>query len=165
MSQFICEPLGKEHDRNEFDCGVPVLNNYLAKYANQDVKRKAAAVFVMTELSKPRRVIGFYTLCSASVELSSLPAELAGKLPRYPEIPAILIGRLARVIHFPGVGSMLLADSLARCARVAGEIAATVIIVDSKGEAATRFYEKFGFISLTNRPNRMFLPLQTAEKL
>jgi len=48
---------------------------------------------------------------------------------------------------------------------VASEIAASLIVVDSKGEAATRFYEKFGFISLPKLPDRMFLSMHTAEKL
>jgi hypothetical protein len=165
MSDYICEPLGKHHDRASFDCGVSVLNEYLAKYANQDMKRKAAAVFVLVDRDAPKRVIGFYTLCATSVELSSLPIELSKKLPRYPEIPAILVGRLARDIGHPGVGAMLLSDALVRCVRVANEIAASLIVVDSKGEEATRFYAKFGFISLPNLADRMFLPMQTAEKL
>jgi ribosomal protein S18 acetylase RimI-like enzyme len=165
MSDFICEPLGKQHDRSQFDCGVSVLNDYLSKYASQDVKRKAAAVFVLVERTSPQRIIGFYTLCATSVELSALPAELTKKLPRYPEIPAILIGRLARDVAHPGVGALLLSDALTRCVRVANDIAAGLIVVDSKGESATRFYEKFGFISLPNLAHRMLLPMQTAERL
>ncbi len=163
MSEFVCEPLGKQHNREQFDCGAPVLNHYLEKIAGQDVKRKAAAVFVLTTLKLPERVVGYYTLCATSIELSSLPGELSRKLPRYPEVPAILIGRLARDLTFPGVGSLLLGDALTRCVRVASEIAASVVVVDSKGESASRFYRKFGFLSLPNLPNRMFLPMQSAE--
>ena len=165
MRDYVCEPLGSHHDRTQFDCGVSVLNDYLVKYASQDVKRKVSAVFVLVERSEPNRIIGYYSLCAASVALSELPIEVTKKLPRYPEIPAILIGRLARDINFPGIGALLLADAIARCVRVAKEIAASLIIVDSKGEAATRFYEKFGFLSLPKLADRMFLPMQTAEKL
>jgi hypothetical protein len=165
MKDHVCEPLGNQHDRTQFDCGVSVLNNYLAKYAKQDVKRKASAVFVLVACAEPKRVIGFYTLCATSVALSELPEEVARKLPRYPEIPAILIGRLARDVNHAGVNALLLSDAITRCVRVASEIAASLIVVDSKGEAATRFYEKFGFISLPRLPDRMFLPMQTAEKL
>ncbi len=165
MSDFVCDLLGKRHDRKNFDCGVPVLSDYLARIANQDVKRKTAAVFVLTPRTEPVRIVGFYTLCSTSIELSSLPAELAERLPRYPEVPAILIMRLARDTSFPGIGSLLLGDALTRCVRVAKEIAATVIVVDSKGDEATRFYDRFGFMALPKLPNRMFLPLATAEKL
>jgi ribosomal protein S18 acetylase RimI-like enzyme len=165
MNDFVCEPLGNQHDRTQFDCGVSILNDYLTKYAKQDVKRKASAVFVLVNRADPKRVIGFYTLCATSVLLSELPEELTKKLPRYPEIPAILVGRLARDIHFPGVGGWLLSDAIARCVRVASDIAASLIVVDSKGDAATRFYEKFGFLSLPKLDGRLFLPMQTAEKL
>jgi ribosomal protein S18 acetylase RimI-like enzyme len=165
MKAYVCEPLGNQHDRRQFDCGVSILNDYLAKYAKQDVKRKASAVFVLVERAEPKRVIGFYTLCATSVALAELPEEVTRKLPRYPEIPAILVGRLARNVNHPGVGSLLLSDAITRCVRVAIEIAASLIVVDSKGEAATRFYEKFGFILLPKLPDRMFLPMQTAEKL
>lgn len=165
MSDFVCEPLGNQHDRGVFDCGVSILNDYLTKYAKQDVKRKASAVFVLVHRADPTRVIGFYTLCATSVLLSELPEAMTKKLPRYPEIPAVLLGRLARDIHFPGMGELLLSDAIARCVRVASDIAASLIVVDSKGDAATRFYEKFGFLSLPKLHGRMFLPMQTAEKL
>lgn len=165
MKGYICEPLDNQHDRTKFDCGVSVLNDYLAKYAKQDVKRKASAVFVLVECAEPKRVIGFYTLCATSVALAEIPEEVTRKLPRYPEIPAILVGRLARDLNYPGVGGLLLSDAITRCVRVASEIAASLIVVDSKGEAAARFYEKFGFISLPKLPDRMFLSMHTAEKL
>ena len=165
MSDFVCEPLGRQHDRHHFDCGVPVLNNYLVKIANQDVKRKAAAVFLLSPKSEPARVAGFYTLCSTSIELTSLPQELTKRLPRYPEVSAVLIGRLARDVAFPGTGRLLLADAVTRCVRVSAEVAASVIVVDSKGETATNFYAKFGFLSLPRISHRMFLPMATAEKL
>ncbi|MFO0940696.1 MAG: hypothetical protein U0930_08005 [Pirellulales bacterium] len=164
MKDFLCEPLGN-HDRTAFDCGVPVLNEYLAKYAKQDVKRRASAVFVMVDCSNRKRIAGFYTLCATSIAFSDLAEELVRKLPRYPEIPAILIGRLARDLDYPGVGELLLSDAISRCVRVDEDIAASVILVDSKGDVASRFYKKFGFISLPKLPDRMFLPMQTASKL
>ena len=162
MKDFVCEPLGNHHVRTQFDCGVSILNDYLNKYAKQDAKRKASAVFVLVDRSDLKRIIGFYTLCATSVALSELPEEVTKKLPRYPEIPAILVGRLARDVNHPGVGELLLSDAIARCVRVASEIAASLIVVDSKGDAATRFYAKFGFISLPKLADRMFLPMQTA---
>lgn len=102
---------------------------------------------------------------AASVALFELPEEMTKKLPRYPKIPAILVERLARDVNYPGVGELLLSDAIALCVRVAGEIAASLIVADSKGDAATGFYEKFGFISPPKLADRMFLPMQTAEKL
>ncbi len=59
MKDYVCEPLGNHHDRTQFDCGVAVLNDYLVKYAKQDVKRKASAVFVLVNRAEPKRVLGF----------------------------------------------------------------------------------------------------------
>jgi hypothetical protein len=165
MKDFVCQPLGNHHDRTQFNCGVLVLNDYLAKYAKQDVKRKASAVFVLVDRSDPKRIIGYYTLCATYVALSELPEEVTKKLPRYPEIPAILVGRLARDVNHPGVGELLLSDAIARCVRVASEIAASLLVIDSKDDAATRFCAEFGFISLPKLADRMFLPMQMAETL
>jgi len=163
MTGYVCEVMNRHHDRDSFDCGVPLLNHYLSHVASQDIRRKAAAVYVMVSEDQPKRIVGFYTLSATSIELSALPADIIKKLPRYPEIPAILIGRLARDLKYPGVGSLLLADALIRSARVAREIAASFVVVDSKSDAATRFYEKFGFLSLPRLPQRMFLPMSVAE--
>lgn len=165
MSDFICEPLSKRHDRKRFCCGVEILDRYLQQSASQDVKRKTAAVFVMAPENEPRRIAGFYTLCATSVELSGLPEAIAKRLPRYPQIPGILIGRLARDEDFPGVGRLSLADAISRCVRSADEIAAALIVVDAKDEAAVAFYVKFGFAQLPNLQNRLFLPMATAAKL
>lgn len=104
MSEFICEPLAKRHDRQQFDCGDHLLNEYLLKTASQDVRRKASAAFVLAPSSDPSRIVGFYTLSATSLELSVLPSDLVNQLPRYPEVPAILIGRLARDVNFRGTG-------------------------------------------------------------
>ncbi len=165
MSRYVCESLGKHHHRQRFDCGVEVLNDYLVRIASQDIKRKAAAVFVLAPETETARVAGYYTLCSTSIELAQMPASLSKRLPRYPEVPAILIGRLARDISFPGIGSLLLADALARCVRVASEIAAAVVVVDIKNEYVGRFYQRHGFVALPKMSSRMFLPIATAENL
>lgn len=162
---FVCEALSKNHDRKDFTCGVEALDNYLRQTASQDVKRKTAAVFVMVPEDEPKRIAGFYTLCATSVELSGLPEEITKRLPRYPQVPGILIGRLARDDSFPGVGSLLLADALSRCVRSAEEIAATLIVVDAKDDAAVAFYQKFGFALLPKLKSRLFLPMATASKL
>lgn len=163
--QFVCEALSKRHDRKQFTCGAEALDNYLRQSASQDVKRKTAAVFVIAPEDEPKRIAGFYTLGATSVELSGLPTEVAKRLPRYPQVPGILMGRLARDENFPGVGSLLLADALSRCVRSAEEIAAALIVVDAKDAAAVAFYQKFGFELLPKLKSRLFLPMATASKL
>jgi hypothetical protein len=38
-------------------------------------------------------------------------------------------------------------------------------VVDAKDDAAKRFYEHFGFLSLPETPNRLFMPTKTIERL
>jgi hypothetical protein len=78
---------------------------------------------------------------------------------------ALLIGRLARDLSFPGLGGILLADALARGARQAEEIGASLIVVEAKDAAAKRFYEKHGFQAMESHPARLVLPMRTARSL
>ncbi|TWU40011.1 hypothetical protein Q31b_33270 [Novipirellula aureliae] len=165
MTEYVCEALSRKHDRKQFDCGVEELNSYLARSASQDVKRKVAAVFVLCPQNDSGRIAGFYTLCSTSIELMGLPKDVQKRLPRYPQVPGVLIGRLARDIDFPGLGTLLLADALSRCVEASKQIAASVIVVDAKDDAARQFHEKFGFQILPRLPSRLFFSMATAEKL
>lgn len=165
MSGFICEPVTARHDRQRFDCGVEVLNRYLQTQARQDMKRKVAAVFAMVPHDEPRRVAGYYTLSAASVELGALPETVARKLPRYPILPAMLIGRLARDLGFPGMGKLLLMNALERALALSDEVAATFVIVDAKNATASAFYQRFGFVELSKNPRQLFLPMKTVADL
>ncbi len=69
MSDFVCQPLAKHHDRLSFSCGVSELDDYLQHRASQDVRRRAAAVFVLVPEDQPQRIAGFYSLSSASIIL------------------------------------------------------------------------------------------------
>lgn len=164
-SSFVCQPLAKHHDRLSFRCGVSELDDYLQHRASQDVRRRAAAVFVLVPEDEPQRIAGFYSLSSASIILDELPAELVKTLPRYPLVPAVLLGRLARDVSYPGVGRLLLLDALARSLRHADEVAAAVVLVDAKNEVARQFYGRHGFQDVAPNSRRMFLPMRTVAKL
>ena len=163
MAPFRIEPLGPDHDRDQFDCGVPPLNDYLVKQVGQDARRRVTACFVATEVTSGR-LAGYYTLSAGSVALSDLPEKTAKKLPRYPNIPIIRIGRLAVDLSFQGqqLGAALLFDALKRSVRA--EIAAFAAVVDAKDENAVHFYERYGFQSLSSSARVMFLPLSEAVK-
>lgn len=159
------EPLTKQHDRAGFRCGSPQLNTYLQQLARKDTERRVAAAFVMVEEATPAAIVGYYTLSAFAVEVAELPEEMQKKLPRYPRLPATLLGRLARDERFPGTGSLLLMDALARAHRQAAQIASLAVVADAKDEAALSFYRKFGFAPLGSHPNRVFLPMGTIEEL
>ncbi len=164
-NEFTIEPLAKKHDRADFSCGIEALDNYLKKQASQDVARHVAACFVAT--SDGKTVAGFYTLSQYSVDLGELPEAVSKKLPKYSQVPATLLGRLAVSSHFRGkkLGEFILIDALDRSWQQSKQIASTAVIVDAKSEVARTFYEHFNFLSLPNTPNRLFLPMRTIEKL
>ena len=90
---------------------------------------------------------------------------LAKKLPRYPSVPAVRMGRLAVSDSFKGkgLGAALLADALRRAATA--EIAAYALVVDAKDESAAGFYAHHGFVVLPEQPLFLFLHLATVKSL
>lgn len=155
--------LGSQHDRAGFDSGVEALDRYLRTQAGQDARKNMAAVFVLA--LPDGTVAGYYTLSQASVQLAALPPEATRKLPRYPDVPATLLGRLAvdRRHRGKGYGRLLLADALYRSAR--NEIASFAVIVDAKDETARRFYERESFLAFPEQPLRLFRPMSDVRLL
>lgn len=163
---YATEPLEPRHDRGAFSCGVESLDRYLHQQARQDERRNVARVFVMADPDTDV-VAGYYTLSMTSLELSGLPGEVARRLPRYPVVPAALIGRLAvdRRFHGRGLGSLLLLDACRRALDASAEVAAVAVVVDAIDDGAQRFYEHHDFRPLTGDGRRLFLPMATIAKL
>ncbi len=159
---FVIEPLGA-HDRSTFSCGSASLDRYLREQASQDVKRHMASCFILTETATGS-IAGYYTLAATSVPANDQPLEILKRLPRYPILPAALVGRLAvdRRFHRKGLGSVLLADAALRVLK--GDTKAFALVVDAKDENALAFYRRQGFTPFANRPLSLFLPLGTAKK-
>ena len=124
-----------------------------------------AQVFVAVG-DAPRKIVGYYSLSAASFEKAALPSALAKRLPHYP-VPAAVLGRLAidREEQGRGLGETLLLDAIRRFVRASMTIAVYAIIVDAKNDRAQSFYERYGFRGFTSEPRRLFLPLETFEKL
>lgn len=152
------------HDRSNFSCGVEALDRYLQSQASQDARRRVAAPYVLIEPPSPD-VLGFYTLSNTSLQAAELPAAFVKKLPRYPVLPATLLGRLAVDAkgRGRGLGTELLLNALRRCLR--SETASLAVVVDAKNDAAISFYERHEFVGLAEQPNRLFMPMTEIEKL
>ena len=164
--RFVITQLAKHHRRENFSCGAPALDGYLKKQANQDIRRNVARVFVMTA-EGAKDVLGYYTLSSISVIAAALPEAERKRLPRYPEIPAGIIGRLAvsEDRHGQGLGEFLLLDALARLLKLSREMGCFAALVDAKDERAKRFYTKFQFRPFPDTPGRLFLPMKSIEQM
>jgi GNAT superfamily N-acetyltransferase len=148
------------HDREGFDCGVPALNEYLQRYAEQHRRKGISAAYVLVDSAAVSIVLGYYTLSAAEVDVAQLADAERRRLPRYP-VPCFRMGRLARRIdrRGSGLGKLLVGCAVDRCLKARELIAAYALIVDAKDEAARRFYEHFGFRRLMDRDGTLYLPL------
>jgi len=157
------EPLGSRHDRAAFSCGVAALDIYIQRKARQDMERNLAAVFVLT--SDGKTIAGFYTLSAHSIHAADLPEELTSKLPRFP-LPLTLLRRMAVSQSSPGqgFGEFLLMHALERTWLGSQQVASWAVVVDAK-LGARAFYLKYGFVPLPLKPDRLFLPMKTIERL
>ncbi len=157
------EVLGPQHDRASFESGVEPLDRYFRTQAGQDARKNMAAPFVL--VLPDGAVAGYYTLSSTAVNVGDWPAQTVRKLPRYPLIPATLLGRLAvdRRHQGNGHGRFLLADALFRS--VQSEIASFAVVVEAKDESARRFYERESFLPFPDQPLKLFRPMADLTEL
>ena len=164
--RYRVEALGRQHDRLGFSCGSDPLDQYLRTQAGQDARKRVAAPFVLCE-GESHAVLGYYTLSAISVDIGAWPENVAKKLPRYPVVPATLMGRLAidKRLQGQGAGEYLLMNALHRSLQASRQVAAIAVIVDVKDEDAVAFYRHYEFVQFKDQPARMFLPMGIIEKL
>jgi len=158
------ELLSDRHDRKPFSSGVEPLDRYLQQQAGQDAKRRVANCFVLVMGDDPTP-IGYYTLAAAGIALADLPEALTKRLPRYPFVPATLMGRLAVDARHRGRGhgEFLLFDAFSRALR--SEIATYAFVVDAKDDKAAEFYGRYRFLPVVAGGRRLFVPMAEIAKL
>jgi predicted GNAT family N-acyltransferase len=164
---FSVEVLSKPHRRDDFDCGTEALNSYLRMQARQEMERDVAIVYVLVSSDQPTTIAGYYSLSSTGVRLSEWPEAIRKKLPRYPLVPATIIGRLAVALGHRGqrLGEKLLIDALRRSLTASQSVASVAVIVDAKDPAGAEFYLRYGFTPFPDQPLRLFLPMKTVAQL
>ena len=160
---FTIARLGTAHDRTTFHSGSEPLDRYFLNQATQDIRRRVSACFVAVARDTGA-VVGYYTIASSSVPLTDLAPEAARRLPRYPQVPAVRIGRLAVASdrRGQGIGVGLLVDAIARACRA--EIVAFAVVVDAKDDDAAAFYRHHKFVALQSQPRTLYLPIAQAAK-
>jgi GNAT superfamily N-acetyltransferase len=162
--RFRIETWNPEHDRRGFSCGVSDLDAYLRGRAGQDVRRHVAMVFVLVEDGPA--VLGYYALSQQVISLEDLPTSTARKLPRYPFLPATLIGRLGvrSERQGEGLGSLLVMDALCRSWRAAQTVASYVVRVDATDEEARAFYLRHDFLAFPKDRLKLFFPMADLDR-
>lgn len=148
------------HDCAGFDCGVAVLNDYLAKFATQHWRRGISQTYVVVDPATPSMVLGYDTLSAAQLDVAQLSDTDRKRLPRYP-IPCFRMGRLAcrKEQQGKGLGRLLIGCAVDRCVKAREDVASYALIVDAKDDAAKAFYEHYGFIACVDHPWTLYLPL------
>ena len=111
------DPAG--HDRQAFSCGIPAIDNYLKLTARKLVQANMVRLWVA--LDDDSRVSGFYAINAHAVLAEDMPTTIARKAARHGYVPAAFIAMMGvdRKCQGRGLGSILLADALARIARTA----------------------------------------------
>jgi GNAT superfamily N-acetyltransferase len=148
------------HNRAGFDCGVPELNEYLWRLADQHRRKGISAVYVLANSEVPSVILGYYTLSAAEVDAARLAEPDRRRLPRYP-VPCFRMGRLACRTdrRGQGFGRLLIGCAVDRCLKARAQVAAYALIVDAKDAEARAFYVHYGFKPLQDKPLTLYLPL------
>lgn len=156
----------RKHIRFDFCCGKESLDTYIRKQASQDFKRRIATVFVLIDDPKPN-VLAYYTLSSYAINIAVLDQSFAKRLPRYPLLPATLLGRLAVDNGQKGkrLGELLLIDALQKALTTSTQVASVAVIAEAIDEKACQFYIKYGFQPFRQDPKKLYLPMKSVEEL
>jgi len=164
ISGLRIEPISRTHERKTFRCGKPPLDAYLHRYARQNDEKNISKTFLAVD--DKNKVLGYYSLCTASIEFEELPENIRKQLPNYP-VPAALIARLAvdERLRGQGLGAKLLINALQRILTASNEIAIKAVLVDAMDDEAFEFYRHFEFIELHAQDLKLFLPIETVQQL
>jgi len=116
-----------------------VADRYLKEHATQEIKKRVAAVYILTPDGKT--IAGYYTLSQFAIEAGELPPELVQQLhlPKYDKLPVTLLGRLARSKEFKGsgLGNSCSWGALKRALEHSRNIASVAVVVDAHRRTRT----------------------------
>lgn len=158
------EVLSKSHSRSAFDCGDNELNHFLQRVARQHITKGVSKTFVLIDTGNPTKIIAYMTLIVCEIFANDIPHSWVKKYPN--KIPAAKLARLAVSTSYQrkGYGELLLIDAMRKTLTVADSIGIAGLFVDAKHEKAKQYYNQFGFISLPEQLDNLFLPLSTLAK-
>jgi GNAT superfamily N-acetyltransferase len=151
-------PIRGAHDTTKFDCGKPLLTDWLKNNAMRS-EGKSARTYVVCEGNV---VVGYYCLATGRVSRAEVPKVIRGHgTPN--TVPVVILGRLAVDTRYQkqGIGSGLLQDALRRALEVSVTIGAAAVLVHAIDDDAKAFYTSYGFIAFPADSRTLFLPMDT----
>jgi GNAT superfamily N-acetyltransferase len=152
----------RQHDREQFDSGEPVLDQWLRRYAGQNRRRDTAATWVIADANET--VVAYASIAMTGIDRSAAPEVLAKGSPD--PVPALLLGRLAVDHRYSrlGVGTMLVAHVLATAVELNDKAACRAVVVTALTDNARTWWERLGFHRFDpDHPDQLDLYLLTAD--
>ncbi len=156
--------LTQAYDTASFDCGEPVLDDWLRNRAWPNLQVAASRTYVICPAASGR-IVGYFALSMGQILAQDVKGSMRRNMPR--QIPAVTLGRLAidRAWQGKGLGGALLADMMRRSLRAGAEVSARLIIVHAISPAAEAFYLHHGFTRLPGEAPTLALDLLKLQKL
>ncbi len=155
------EAINSKHYLNDFDCGEPVLNEWLKRYALRNEVSGASRTFVVCSNIQ---VVGFYALATGSVRREESHAKIKRNMPE--PIPVMILGRLAVDLRWQnqGLGKGLLKDAFYRTLYVSKQAGIKAMVVHALSHEAKCFYMRHGFWESPLNPMTLMLGLSDFQK-
>ena len=173
-SVVVIEPFDPaRHERSGFSCGTERLDNFLRFSARKQQKDDFTRVFVAVAEGSPK-ILGYYALNAHAVATGELGADRPKRAPNTGSIPALYLSMIAVDRSWQGrrLGSDLAIDALGRARNVAGEVGLKLVVLDVIGDGGNEtfgrrmaFYRRLGFRSFHDRPERMFITIDTIRAM
>ena len=153
-------PLSAAHNSKGFDCGEPVLNDWLKHRALKNEDSGASRTFV---ISQDDNVVGYYVLATGSVIHKDAPSKIKRNMPE--PVPVMVLGRLAvdKNAQSMGIGRGLLKDAILRTITVAKQAGIKALLVHALSDEARKFYLQCGFIESPLDPMLLMITLKDAQ--
>ncbi|MCU7960558.1 MAG: GNAT family N-acetyltransferase [gamma proteobacterium symbiont of Bathyaustriella thionipta] len=154
-------PLLASHVKDGFDCGEPVLNEWLIKRALKNEGSGASRTFVVCQ---GNNVVGYYVLATGSVMHQQAPGKVRRNMPE--PVPVMILGRLAVSKHrqSAGIGRGLLKDAILRTLAVSRQAGIRALLAHALSESAHKLYRQCGFVESPIDPMVLMITLKDAVK-
>jgi len=151
------EPLAQIHDLSTFDCGEPVLNEWLKRRAFANQVTGASRTFVV--MGERNQVLAYYALAAGAVAHAGAVGSVRRNMPD--PIPVMVLGRLAvdRSCQGKQLGSALLKDAFLRTVSVSENVGIRALLVHAINDAARQFYLQRGFQASPANPYTLMIRL------
>lgn len=163
MSLRRPELLAPRHKLEEFDCGKPVLNDWLVRHARQAQGAGSTKTFVAADEDQ---VLGYFSLTVGQIDTFEVPERMRKGMGHYP-LPVVLLARLAvsTSAQGRGLGWGLLQDAIARTVFISEQAGVRAMLTHPLDQEAAAFYTRFGFVPSPLRAQQLLLLLKDARQL